>query len=195
MQSFQWKKEKGFLQKKSWRVKGSLFPNCKQSRWLSRFLFFAGSTVNEFSVKSVEIALPLWMPAIRGTWRWERYWVLFCFGAISSGEQVPIPVKARAFSEGWSALTEGVSLGRGHLPLTHLFCRALLLLFGDERVMFQAESEVQGPHPHPATPQTSFCSTLGGRGLPAPGTASPVRVGLPCPAVLCPRGPCAPRSG
>ena len=50
MQSFQWKKEKGFLQKKkkkSWRVKGSLFQNCKQSRWLSRFLFFTGFPVNE----------------------------------------------------------------------------------------------------------------------------------------------------
>lgn len=46
MQSFQRKKEKGFL-KKSWRVKGSLFQNCKQSWWLSRLLSSAGSTVNE----------------------------------------------------------------------------------------------------------------------------------------------------
>lgn len=44
-------------------------------------------------------------------------------------------------------------IGGGDLPLTHLLCRGLILLFGDARVMFQAKSEVAQrsriPHPLP----------------------------------------------
>lgn len=45
--AFRRRKKKAFYRKKKVGGLKAVFQNCKQSRWLSRFLFSAGSTVNE----------------------------------------------------------------------------------------------------------------------------------------------------
>lgn len=94
------------------------------------------------SVKSVEIAPPLWMrPEEPGG---GIVIGLFCFVFWPFPHRIPrgqlsIPVKAQDFLK--ADLLEGVDLGRGESALTNLLCRGLILLSGYERVMFQAESE------------------------------------------------------
>ena len=87
------------------------------------------------SVKSVEIALPLWMrPEESGDGIvtgvcFFVFFFFFCYFLTEFHEgSSPTPLKHRVFLK--ADLLEGVDLGRGSLPLTRLLCWDLILLWG-----------------------------------------------------------------
>lgn len=95
------------------------------------------------SVKSVGIALPLW---IRPEEPGGGTVIGFCFGVWPFShriprEPLPSPVNTQDFPEDGPDVTEGVHLGEGAPALAPSSLSALILLFREERVMFQAEFE------------------------------------------------------